>query len=166
MPFSRPNDRYIEELVYLHNAERTLLQFLPALQSVTASAPLRGVFHEEMQCASDRHERIERLLKRYGIRTSPMRQRSIDALVNEVHKLIEHDEQYSTLDASVAAFVQRFVDQEMAGYRVALACAEEIGDDYGANLLAKCLTEYEPVDAELTRFAYPPGRPSERRPRI
>lgn len=169
MPLHSPNDRYIEELVYLHNAERTLLQLLPALQSATGSAALREVFHEEMQHASERHERVEHILTSYGIRTSPMRQPDVDMLVNEVHKLIEPGEMSQAIDPALASFVLRFVDQEMAGYRTAQACAEQIGDDYSAELLKSCLEDEELLGGELARFARPqdpPSPPWSERPRI
>ena len=153
MPLHRLNDLYVEELVYLHNAERTLVQILEELQDASSSQTLQHAFGCEQEKACERREHVEEILKRYGIRTSPMPQRSIEVLVAEIHRMIGQEEDPQALDAALIGFVQRFVHQSMEGYASARAYATKLGDTLGAAMLARCIEDEERVESELTQIA-------------
>jgi ferritin-like metal-binding protein YciE len=74
-------------------------------------------------------------------------------LIKEGSAVLSADGDPDVLDAALIAAAQRVEHYEIAGYGTARAFAQQLGDEYSAELLEQTLDEEKQTDQKLTQIA-------------
>jgi ferritin-like metal-binding protein YciE len=146
-------DLYITELKDLYSAEKQIIKALPKMVKAATNKKLAAGFAQHLEQTKEHAVRLEQILKSHDETTRGPKCQGMEGVLKEGAEMIEEQGDDEVRDAGLIAAAQRVEHYEMAGYGSARAYAELLGDNKGAKLLQKTLTEESDTDKKLTTLA-------------
>ena len=144
---------YVHELKDLYSAETQLVEELPGMADKASDPDLKKAFRSHLEETKRQRSRLEQIFKDLDFSPGGHRCEGIAGLIKEAHGLTQDVTDDEVLDAALIAAAQRVEHYEMAGYGVARAYAEKLGDYAAADLLQQSLDEEGAADRKLTTLA-------------
>ena len=153
MSFVTLRDLYTAELQDLFDAERQIIQALPAMSQAATSSALRDAFDEHLEQTHVQLQRLELLLRKLGVGGDGQPCEAIRGLIVEGRRRMSESERGDVLDAALIGAAQRIEHYEIAAYGCARTYARTLGDSHAADLLQQTLDEEGAADHRLSRIA-------------
>jgi ferritin-like metal-binding protein YciE len=144
---------YIAELKDLFSAENQLTKALPKMAKASSSDELRRGFEDHLEQTKGHVDRLQRILKMLGEKTTGKKCLGMEGLVKEGAEIMGEDFEDATLDAALISAAQRVEHYEIAGYGTVIAYADLLGESGQASLLRETLEEEKATDEKLTELA-------------
>jgi ferritin-like metal-binding protein YciE len=143
----------VHELKDLYSAETQLVEELPGMADKASDSDLKKAFRAHLEETKRHRSRLEQIFKDLEFSPGGHRCEGIAGLIKEARELTRDVTDAEVLDAALIAAAQRVEHYEMAGYGVARAYAEKLGDYAAADLLQQSLDEEGAADRKLTTLA-------------
>lgn len=144
---------WIHELKDLWSAEHQILDALPSVIDAVQDEELKKAYQEH-QAKTQRHvNRLRKIFDRLDSEPGGHKCRGMEGLLEEVKDVLDGDVDDEVVDAALVAATQRVEHYEVAGYGVARAFAERLGEQEAADLLEETLREEGMADRTLTLLA-------------
>jgi len=146
-------DLYAAELHDLMNAEKQILEELPAMSGRATSAPLRRALDDHQAETKVHIDRLRLLIEQLNEPPHATAGGAIAALLEDARRRLADAERGEILDAALIAAAQRIEHYEIASYGTARSYAESLGDYDAARILQQTLDEEGHADHTLTKLA-------------
>jgi ferritin-like metal-binding protein YciE len=146
-------DMYIAELQELANVERQLDEALLQMAKVSSHASLKNALIHHREQTLLQRQRLESILQKHGANPRAHTDQAMQALINEVEKMIELVKGDDLRDAAIIASAQKVEHYEIAAYGTAAALAGQLDLRDDQQILHKILGEEKAADAVLTELA-------------
>ena len=153
MPLVTLRDLYIAELQDLFDAERQIIEALPAMAAAATSSLLRDAFTEHLEETRVQLQRLELLLGKLDVSTRSQICEGIRGLIAEGRRRIAETERGDVLDAALIGAAQRIEHYEIAAYGCARTYARTLRDVDAEELLQQTLDEEGRTDKKLSQLA-------------
>lgn len=153
MAMQHLKDLFWQEIDDLCDAEDQILDALPEMIEAASDETLRAALEEHLDETREQRERLKELLDRHDREYSGETCEGMQGLVEEGEEVLEKGGDPDVLDAGIIAAAQRVEHYEIAAYGTARTYAQQLGDEFGADLLQETLDEESAADEKLTRIA-------------
>lgn len=148
------NELFEETLKDVYFAEKAILKALPKMAAKSTSEDLRDAFNEHMKVTEGQVDRLDKVFKLIGTKSSGKECAALKGLVQETEELItEAKKPNEVLDAGLIGCAQAVEHYEIARYGTLRAWAEQLGYDEAADLLQETLDEERATDELLTQLS-------------
>ena len=148
------NELFEETLKDVYFAEKAILKALPKMAAKSTSEDLRDAFNEHLKVTEGQVDRLDKVFKLIGQKSSGKECAALKGLVQETEELIKDAKQQSeVLDAGLIGCAQAVEHYEIARYGTLRAWAEQLGLEEAADLLQKTLDEERATDELLTQLS-------------
>lgn len=144
---------YIHELKDLYSAEHQILDHLPQMVEAAQDKGLRQALEAHHKQTERQVARLEKIFSGLDAKPGGQKCKGMEGLLKEAKDAVTERASDDVRDAAIVAAAQRIEHYEMAGYGVARAFAEKLGDYRAADLLQETLNEEALADQKLTRLA-------------
>jgi ferritin-like metal-binding protein YciE len=144
---------YINQLQYLHSAEKQITDALPKMIEKATDPQLKQALDQHLQETRGHITRLEQILQSATGDVKSKKNKGLAALITEGEDLIEDASDDSVRDAGIIAAAQKVEHYEMAAYGTVRTFAEILGHSDQADLLDTTLDEEKHADAVLTQIA-------------
>ncbi|MEZ4416672.1 MAG: ferritin-like domain-containing protein [Gemmatimonadota bacterium] len=144
---------YIHELKDLYSAEHQILDHLPQMVAAAQDKGLRQALEAHHKQTERQVARLEKIFSGLDAKPGGQKCKGMEGLLKEAKDAVTERASDDVRDAAIVAAAQRIEHYEMAGYGVARAFAEKLGDYRAADLLQETLNEEALADQKLTRLA-------------
>ena len=144
---------YVHELKDLYSAETQIQEALPRMIEAADDEGLKDALRSHLKETRDQIGRLETIFEDLEYSPRGHRCKGMEGLIREGEDLLKDVADDDVLDAAIISASQRIEHYEMAGYGVARAYAEKLGDYSAADLLRKSLEEEGAADRKLTDLA-------------
>lgn len=146
-------DLFWDEIDDLCDAEDQILDALPEMIEAASDETLRSALEEHLEETRQQRERLKELLDRHDREYSGETCEGMQGLIEEGEEVLEKGGDPEVRDAGIIASAQRVEHYEIAGYGTARTYAQQLGDEFGAELLQETLEEESSADEKLSRIA-------------
>jgi ferritin-like metal-binding protein YciE len=153
MKFRSLYDFYIHELQDLHSAESQMRTALPEMIKCAHSSELKTALKNHLEETRDQIDRLNRILRNHGEKREQDRCEVMEGMLAEWDNVIDREAEDIVYDLGIISACQRVEHFEIAAYRTVRGCAERLGEEEDAVLLAETLEEESSADDELTGIA-------------
>jgi ferritin-like metal-binding protein YciE len=160
--FNSLSELFEHELKDLYDAEHRLTEALPKLIDKASSPLLKQALDTHLRETEMQVERLESIFENIGIEPEREKCEAIVGLIKEGSNVLDAEGDPNVLDAALIAAAQRAEHYEIAAYGTARAFAQQLGNDYAAELLEQTLEEEKAADLKLTRIAEASVNPASR----
>ena len=144
---------FTHELKDIYDAEQQLLEALPKLIEVAASAELRRGLDQHLRQTEQQVTRLEQILSRREVDANGARCKGMEGLLRESEELLRKEMAPAVKDAAIISAAQRVEHYEMAAYGSLRTFAQVLGDVASAKQLQQTLDEEADADRKLTQLA-------------
>jgi ferritin-like metal-binding protein YciE len=151
--FNSLEDLFVHELKDLYDAEIRITEALPKMAEKARNPSLKRAFQNHLQQTEKHVQRLESIFEHRGLEADRETCDAIVGLIKEGKVILDAKGEADVLDAGLIAAAQRVEHYEMAGYGTARAFANQLGDNYSAELLEQTLDEEKQTDQQLTEIA-------------
>jgi ferritin-like metal-binding protein YciE len=151
--FNSLADLFVYELKDLYDAETRITEALPKMVEKAHSPNLKRAFENHLQQTEKHVERLKSIFEHRGLEAEREKCDAMVGLIKEGSAVLSADGDPDVLDAALIAAAQRVEHYEIAGYGTARAFAQQLGDEYSAELLEQTLDEEKQTDQKLTQIA-------------
>jgi ferritin-like metal-binding protein YciE len=144
---------YREQLAELHDAERQILEELPAIIRAASSQELKASLELHLEQTREQVTRLETI---FANMPGPRPKRSSDpmrAMLAVARLRIINFDTPAVRDAAVTAAAQQVEHYEISGYGAALMLARMLNREHAAVLLQRTLEEEQDTAADLSEIA-------------
>ncbi len=146
---------FVHELKDLYSAENQLTEALPTMINAATDKDLRSAFTDHLAETKEHVARLETIFKSLDYAPGGHRCKGMAGLIEETKSALtdvpEADDEVR--DALLIAGAQRVEHYEMAGYGIARAYAEQLGNRKAADLLTRSIEEEGRADRTLSHLA-------------
>ncbi len=143
----------VDGLKDLLDAEKKLVEALPAMAKMAATPQLRAEFHEHIGRTEEHIVRLLAALHSLGAVNLWKRCAAMECLIDSTLELANDDAAGPVTDAALIGSVQKIVHYEMAAYGTAKTYAEEMDYDDVASLMGLTLEEEHGANDRFARIA-------------
>lgn len=147
------HDVFVHELRDLYSAERQLIKALPKLAKNAGSPELADALTNHLHETEGHVTRLEEILKTLGVKSSGVKCKGMEGLIEEGAEVLEMDGNPGALDAAMIGAAQRVEHYEISAYGTAISHARAQGHTEAARLLEETLKEEKNADEILTEIA-------------
>ena len=147
------HDVFVHELRDLYSAERQLIKALPKLAKNAGSPELADALTNHLHETEGHVSRLEEILKTLGVKSSGVKCKGMEGLIEEGAEVLEMDGNPGALDAAMIGAAQRVEHYEISAYGTAISHARAQGHTEAARLLEETLKEEKNADEILTEIA-------------
>lgn len=147
------NELLEEELKDLYNAEHQLLKALPRVSKKANSPMLKAAIDKHIKETENQIARLEKAGKALDIKLKGKVCQAMKGLLEEAKEHLAEKGKSPIIDAALIGACQRVEHYEIAGYGVARALAQALGEDQIVKLLQQTLDEEGNADKKLTEVA-------------
>jgi ferritin-like metal-binding protein YciE len=151
--FHSLEDLFVHELKDLYDAEHRLIEALPQMAEKAHNAELKRAFEQHLRQTEKQAERLESIFEHRKMQPDRVKCDAMVGLVKEGSNIISADGDADVIDAGLIAAAQKVEHYEIAGYGTARTFAQQLGDQYSAELLEQTLEEEKNTDQKLTSIA-------------
>ena len=144
---------YIDQLRDVYNAEQQILKALPKMAKAASHRELQRAFSQHEKQTQRQVQRLDRIFKELGERSSGKKCKGMQGLIEEGQELIKEKPEPEVLDAGLIAAAQRVEHYEIAAYGTLRTFAQQLGRQRQAQLLQETLDEEGETDKRLTALA-------------
>ncbi len=137
------------ELEELYDAENQILKALPKMIAAVSSADLAEALQDHLDLTKEHVRRLDGIFESIGEEAGSRRSEGMEGVVQESERLLTELEKSPALDAGLLGAAQKVEHYEIAGYRMARAIAEILGQQETAELLQETLDEEMAADETL-----------------
>jgi len=141
------------ELKDLYDAEHRITEPLPKMAEKATNPSLKKAFQNHLRQTEKHIERLNSVCEHRGIEPQREKCDAIVGLIKEGSEVLSAEGDNDVLDAALIAAAQRVEHYEIAGYGTARTFAQQLSDDYSAELLEQTLDEEKSTDQQLTKIA-------------
>jgi ferritin-like metal-binding protein YciE len=147
------HDVFVHELRDLYSAERQLIRALPKMAKNAGSRQLADALTNHLHETEEHVARLEEILQTLGAKTSGVKCKGMEGLIEEGAEVLEMDGNPGALDAAMIGAAQRVEHYEIAAYGSAISHAKAQGHTEAVRLLEETLREERNADEVLTEIA-------------
>jgi ferritin-like metal-binding protein YciE len=151
--FNSLADLFTHELKDLYDAEHRMTDALPKMAEKATNAELKQAFENHLRQTERHIERLHSVFEHRGLDPERVKCDAMVGLIKEGDHVLSADGDADTIDAALIAAAQKVEHYEMAGYGTARALAQQLNDEYSAELLQETLDEEKGTDHKLTAIA-------------
>jgi ferritin-like metal-binding protein YciE len=151
--FNSLEDLFNHELKDLYDAEIRITEALPKMADKAKSPRLKQAFKSHLQQTEKHVERLKSIFEHRGCEAEREKCDAMVGLIKEGSNVLSAEGDADVLDAALIAAAQRVEHYEIAGYGTARSFAQQLGDNYSAELLEQTLDEEKQTDVQLTQIA-------------
>jgi ferritin-like metal-binding protein YciE len=144
---------YVEQLRDVYNAEQQILKALPKMAKAASHRELQRAFIQHEKVTQRQVQRLDRIFKELGERSSGKKCKGMQGLIEEGQELIKEKPEPEVLDAGLISAAQRVEHYEIAAYGTLRTWAQQLGYERQAQLLQQTLDEEGETDKRLTALA-------------
>lgn len=144
---------FVLQLKDLYNAEKQLLEALPAMRKQAASQKLKNTFSEHLGETKDHEIRLTDIAKTLDIDLSGEACEAMEGLINESKSFMEKEADDIVQDAGIIAHAQRIEHYEISAYGTALRFSQILKHDVATDRLMQTLNEEKNADQTLNIIA-------------
>jgi ferritin-like metal-binding protein YciE len=147
------HDLYVQELKDLYSAENQILKALPKMARAASSEELQQAFEEHLEQTERQVERLEQIFEKLDVRPRGKKCKGMEGLIEEGKEQMSEEAEEAVMDAALIAAAQKVEHYEIASYGCARTYAQQLGDEWAAELLQETLDEESETDKKLTELA-------------
>jgi ferritin-like metal-binding protein YciE len=151
--FNSFEDLFVHELKDLYDAENQLIGALPQMAQKATNPSLKKAFQNHLQQTEKHVQRLESIFEHRGLQPDREKCAAMKGLIKEGSVVLDATGDKDVLDAALIAAAQRVEHYEIAAYGTARCFAQQLADEYAAELLGQTLDEEKSTDQQLTRIA-------------
>jgi ferritin-like metal-binding protein YciE len=144
---------YIEQLRFLLSAEEQILRAFPNMLEAATDTQLKQVFQSHLQETEVQSARLREILGRITDTPSPLKCKTIAALIDEEEDEIQSAAHEPVRDAALITVAQRMEHYQIASYGTVRHFARVLGLETDAELLNQSVHEESHADHLLTSIA-------------
>lgn len=153
MALETMQDLLIHQLRDLYSAEQMLTEALPKMAKKASTEELAGAFREHLMETENQVARLDRVFEILGERSSGVKCKAMEGLLEEGEELLEEEGNEAVIDAGIIAAAQRVEHYEISAYGSAKAFAALLGLSDVVNLLNESQEEETAADKKLSLIA-------------
>jgi ferritin-like metal-binding protein YciE len=150
---ARFEDLFRERIEDLYDAEKQIVDALPKLIAESSSATLAGALQQHLDETKEQVVRLETIFEGMGEQPGSRRCEGMQGIIGEGEQSIAKLKKSPVLDVAAIAAAQRVEHYEIAGYGIACAMAEMLGQEDTLLLLQETLEEERDADENLSEVA-------------
>jgi ferritin-like metal-binding protein YciE len=151
--FNSLQDLFQHELKDLYDAEHRITEALPQMAEKAHNPNLKRAFENHLRQTEKHIERLNAVFEQRGIEPERVKCDGIVGLIKEGSNVLSADGDADAIDAGLIAAAQKVEHYEIASYGTVRTFAQQLGDDYSAELLQQTLDEERQTDEKLTEIA-------------
>jgi ferritin-like metal-binding protein YciE len=144
---------YVKQLRMLLSAEELIVRGIPRMMESAADAQLKEALKSHLQETKVHVTRAREILERITDDPSPLKCKTVMALIDETEDMIEASAHEAVRDAALIATAQRIEHYEIAAYGALRHFAHVLGLDGDAEILNETAQEEGHADHVLTSIA-------------
>jgi ferritin-like metal-binding protein YciE len=153
MKFNNLEELLVAELQDLINAEKQLVESLPAMEAAASSPDLKEAFRKHLAETKQQVKRLESCFNLLDASSGSEECEAMRGLIAEAKEIINSQSSAILKDAALIGAAQKVEHYEIAGYGTAKAHAKMLSLDEVADLLDENLEEEAAADKKLTKIA-------------
>ena len=153
MPDVKFETRFREELEFLYDAERQIIDAFPQMIAAAFSEDLAAALQEELDETKGQVGRLERIFQAMGEEPGVNECQGMKGLILECENLMSRLEKSPVRDVGIIGTAQKVKNYEMCGYEAVRALAELLGQQEAADTLEQTLQEERAADDNLSGIA-------------
>ena len=147
------DDLFVHQLRDVYYAEKQLVKALPKMAEKATSPQLKQAFTSHLAETKVHVSRVEQVFKMHGVEAKAINCPAIDGIIEEANEVAGEVDDKEVLDAALIAAAQAAEHYEISRYGTLVACAQQLGRDDCASVLAQNLNEEKAADKKLTSLA-------------
>jgi len=151
--FNSLADLLQHELKDLYDAEHRITEALPQMSEKASNPELKRAFENHLRQTEKHIERLNAVFEHRGADAERIKCDAMVGLIKEGGHVLNANGDPDTIDAALIAAAQKVEHYEMAGYGTVRALAQQLNDNYSAELLQETLDEEKETDHKLTEIA-------------
>jgi len=151
--FSTFDDLYLHELRDLWDAERQLLDALPAMAEAASEPELKQALRQHLTVTKEQKARLEKIFKSLDESPEGHTCAAMKGLIKEGNDIARATGDATVRDAGIIGAAQRVEHYEIAGYGTARTYAQRLGRSEDVDLLDATLREESFANELLTEIA-------------
>jgi ferritin-like metal-binding protein YciE len=146
-------DLFKHELKDLYDAEHQITKALPKMAEKAHNPELKRAFENHLQQTERHIERLNSVFEHLGHDAERHKCDAMAGLIKEGSHVLNAEGCEDTIDAALIAAAQKVEHYEIASYGTCRALAQQLHDNYAAQLLEETLNEEKLTDEKLTGIA-------------
>jgi len=144
---------FTDQLEDLYDAEKRLVEALPAMAQAASEPGLRQAFQSHLQETQNQVKRLERVFQSLGKTPQAKTCAAMKGLITEGQEAIDAKGDPDVKDAALIAAAQRVEHYEIAAYGTARTFARRLRNAEAVRQLEATLEEEKAADQKLTNLA-------------
>ena len=153
MSLETMQDLLLHQLRDIYSAEQMLTKALPKMQEGASTEELATAFRDHLAQTENQVARLDRVFEILGERSSGVKCKGMEGLIEEAEELLGEDGNESVIDAGIIAAAQRIEHYEVSAYGSAKAVAALLGLSEVVQLLNESQVEETAADKKLSLIA-------------
>ncbi|HZT41787.1 MAG TPA: ferritin-like domain-containing protein [Chthonomonadaceae bacterium] len=146
-------DLFVDELRDLYSAETQILKALPKMAEKAVSEELKNAFQQHLQQTQQHVQRLDQIFQSLQLDPKGKACKGMRGLLEEGDEFLNEGVDRNVIDAGLISMAQRVEHYEIAGYGSVRTYAQQLGDNWAADLLQQTLDEEGQTDKKLTMLA-------------
>jgi ferritin-like metal-binding protein YciE len=151
--FNSLADFFQHELKDLYDAEHRITEALPQMAEKAHNPDLKQAFQHHLRQTEKHIERLHSVFEHLGQDAERHKCDAMAGIIKEGSHILSAEGCECTIDAALIAAAQKVEHYEIASYGTARALAQQLSDNYSAELLGETLNEEKDTDEKLTEIA-------------
>jgi ferritin-like metal-binding protein YciE len=151
--FNSLADLFKHELKDLYDAEHQITKALPKMAEKAHNPELKRAFQSHLQQTEKHIERLNSVFEHLGQEAERHTCAAMAGLIKEGSHILDAEGCEDAIDAALIAAAQKVEHYEIASYGTCRALAQQLNDNYAAELLQQTLNEEKFTDGKLTKIA-------------
>jgi ferritin-like metal-binding protein YciE len=151
--FNSLEDLLRHEVKDLYDAEHQIIQALPQMAEKANNSRLKRAFEDHLRQSEKHVQRLESVFEHLGIEPEREKCHGIAGLIKEGSNILSATGDADVIDAGLIAAAQRVEHYEIAAYGTVRAFAQQLNNEYAAELFEQTLEEEKSTDQLLTEIA-------------
>ena len=143
------HDLFSAEIKDLYSAEKQLTKAIPKMQKGAHSRELANAFASHLSETETQIDRLEQIGEAHKISVSGRKCKGMEGLISEGAEALQDGGRPVLTDLAITSAASRVEHYEMAGYRSAIALAQQLGYNDAAKLLNETLHEEQAADERM-----------------
>ena len=150
MPDVKFETRFREELEFLYDAERQIIDAFPQMIAAAFSEDLAGALQDQLNETKEQVARLERIFQAMGEEPAVNECQGMKGLILECENLMSRLEKSPVRDVGIIETAQKVKNYEVCGYEAVRTLAELLGQQEAAEALEQTLEEEKAADKNLS----------------
>ena|SRR5579871_1237830 len=153
MPDAKFETRFREELEFLYDAEKQIIDAFPQMIAAAFSEDLAAALQSELDETKEQVGRLERIFQAMGEEPGLNECQGMKGLILEGENLVSRLEKSPVRDVGIIEAAQKVKNYELCGYEAVRALAELLGQQEAADALEQTIDEERSAHEDLSGIA-------------